>query len=548
MSRTPAGSLAILSLLTALLWASQSQSQEPAWGLFVDIGSPRGAPSMSAIDDDLHALRDRLVNLTGSSPDRFTLSTGGNHTRQAIASLIRDFGSRAPAGAPAYIYLRGYVHKPRTENAIYVMPSDASLDAGAGGSPAPIRDSELRSWLASVRSSEVVLMMDLMTRDAPLGIFHGNRTTLGSIGLTVIALKPLGSSMARLLAQSLTPTADSDGDGVLRPDEVANTLQSRVYTRGITAADAIVGLTGANDVALATLPAGLTVETSPEGATVLVDGVEVGKSPYRLSQLRRKVYSVSARMPGYRDADPVLVNVTRTRGKSYSAAVALSPVRIRGTVSVPAGVQVTNIVVTVRPDIGLTRVLSAPGAFEFDTTGAALKSGETYRIIAATADDRLYGEATAKFSGTTDIDVAIEAAERTSWEVAQIRFEAGYPDQALASAAEARRTAYELPSLSSEFADFLLEAWGTQTGASRAMIASAQLAAQLGDPKASRAYWRLALRASAKGSDDRAYAADQLRAAGGGAAIPMAAAAAFLLAVLTSLAWIVWRRRRNPAA
>ena len=80
--------------------------------------------------------------------------------------------------------------------------------------------------------------------------------------------------------------------------------------------------------------AALTVTTTPPGATVVVDGAEVGKSPVRV-ELAAGVHKVSAKLAGRKAAEH---QVTLVAGKDASAALALAAEAIAFKVdSVPSG-------------------------------------------------------------------------------------------------------------------------------------------------------------------------------------------------------------------
>jgi hypothetical protein len=515
-------------------------SKGDAWGLFLDFGAPADASAFPPIASDFAALANHLSGLTGSPKEHFVVAPVSS--RANAQETLRNFAARVPAKSLVYIYVRAYITKPPTENAVYFYPPGASLKSPMTASPKPIRDSEFSEWLSPFRASETFLLFDLRTTVEPLGVFHGNRTLLGTYALTVIARRPLAGTMAALLRRAFVASADGDNDGALRPDELTDAFQEQVYTGGITSSDAIVALTGAPDKILTTFPAALKIESRPAGATVILDGKEVGKTPLIYKNLAAKRYTVDVSLHGYRSVSPQTVDVTRLIGKGYSVLFTLEPVRIRGTVKVPPNVSGVPIVLTVRPDVGLTAPLSGTGVFEFDTKDAYFAPDKEYRVIAATVDDRFFGDAKLTFTGHDDVDVAITLKERTAWEVAAIRFAAGFRDEALESATQARNAAYDIPELPEDFARFLIERWSTKTESARALIGCALLSLQLGDSSGSQAYWRMAKRVAKKGSPDYEYAVRGLRTYSGDS-LTYGVAAILLLLVLASLAYAIRRHR-----
>lgn len=519
-------------------------SRGEVWGLFLDFGAPADASPSPPIKNDLVALANHLSALSGSRREHF-LIVPPLSSRDAIPETLRRFAARVPAKSLVYLYVRAYVTKPPTENAVYFYPPGASLSAPLTAIPKPIRDTEFAGWLEPFRDSETFLFFDLQTTVERLGVFFGNRALLGTYAVTVIARRPLAASLATMLRRAFTANADADKDGFLRPDELTDALQEHVYTAGITSSDAIVALTGTPDRVLATFPAALKVESHPTGATVFLDGKPVGKTPLLYPNLAIKPYTVTVSLPGYRRVESQTVNVTRLVGKDYSVRFILEPVRIRGAVKMPPQASEVPIFLTIRPDVGLTMPLSGTGVFEFDTTKAHLEPEKEYRVIAASTDDRFFGEAKLLLTDD-DVDLFIPLKERTPWEIAVARFAAGSSSEALQSATQARNANYEIPPLPEEFARFLLEKWSTETHSARALIACAVLSLRLGDTEASKAYWRRAKDVAPKGSPDYVYAAKGLGTRRD-TSPAYRIAAGLLVLVLLSLGWAIRRHRIHSA-
>lgn len=531
---------------TATMLIGVDASRGEVWGLFLDFGAPIDASPFSPLANDLLALANHLSALSGSPKEHFQIVPPFS-SRDAIPEVLRRFAARVPAKSLVYLYVRAYVTKPPTENAVYFYPPGASLGAPLTATPKPIRDTEFASWLEPFRNSETFLFFDLRTTVERLGIFFGNRALLGTYAITVIARRPLATSMATMLRRAFSADADADKDGFLRPDELTDAVQEHVYTAGITSSDAIIALTGTPDRVLATFPAALKVESHPSGATVFLEGKPVGKTPLIYSNIAMKPYTVTVSLPGYRRVEPQTVNVTRLVGKDYSVRFVLKPVRIRGAVKMPPQTSDVPIFLTIRPDVGLAIPLSGTGVFEFDATKAHFEPEKEYRVIAASTDDRFFGEAKLTFTGHDDVDIFIPLKERTPWEIAIARFAAGFPNEALQSATQARNATYEIPSLSEEFARFLFEKWSAETHSARALIACAILSRRLGDVESSKTYWQKAKHVAPKDSPDYKYAASVLETLEKKSSTPFRMAVGLLVLVILSLGWAIHRHRVRSA-
>jgi hypothetical protein len=529
------------------------------WGLFLDFGAPKDAAPLPDVRNDLLLLRDRFASFMGVPPGQIILPAAPRLRRDEAPARIRDFAGQVPKGANVLLYIRAYVTRPSAVPAMYFYTSEMSLAAPlTNGGPSPIRDAELASWLSAFDfveqgdfaeqrgASDVLLLLDLRTMDASLGAYFGNRQMLGTWALSLISRKAPRRSMLAVLAGVLDESSDRDTDATVTLDEVATAFSEAVYNEGVTPDDAITALTGTPDTPLRVLPSALLVETRPQGATVLLDGRGIGQTPLRYSQLSRREYAVGVALDGYRTPPPKTVRVASTRGKGYHVVFGLEPVEVRGEVTAPPGARVGSVILVV-PETDVSATLGGPGTFAMAPPVGALQPGKTYRILAVTPDDRFAGDAEFTFGGHEDIVRPVALRERTAWEVAAVRFQAGFRDEALASAEAARNADYAVPQLSEEFARFLIQAWRTQTDNPRAMIACAYLSLRLKDQKGSAAYWQLARSAAPKGSPDYEYAVRGLRTVRGDSLF-YAVALALLALVLVSLLYAILRHRRTSAA
>jgi hypothetical protein len=122
--------------------------------------------------------------------------------------------------------------------------------------------------------------------------------------------------------------------------------------RGVTATAAALALVGAAGfVKWFTLPAVLTVETRPAGATVILDGEDLGPSPVTGHTVRAGRHTLSFKLEGY-DSQPLGDSVVDAgRGASIGRAFDLVPLKVTLVLTtVPQGANVE------------LRPLDAPGA------------------------------------------------------------------------------------------------------------------------------------------------------------------------------------------
>ncbi|MDA1190871.1 MAG: PEGA domain-containing protein [Candidatus Poribacteria bacterium] len=507
------GVMALVMLLGASVEVS---AQSKIWALFLDFGTPEGARELPPMDKAFRGLHDHLYNEIGVPAEQMRVVPSERLTRDGIRTRIDVFSRTVPRGGIVLIYMRAYVTKPRTGNSKYFYAADANINAAIDANPAPIRDTELNEWLNVFNGSTVILLLDLRSNDPSLNVYFAAQRKLGDAAIALVARNDLKKPTSEYVAMALSEDADGDHDSVLTLDELAAAFKDAIYKDGASSDNVLVGATGAPDLRLYSLPSAIVVESNPLDAFVYVDGERVGRTPFRMSNLIRKQYSVTVALDGYRKPSPERFTVRELDGKAYPHLFVLEPLSIRGKVDAPTGAEIGAVYVGVTPETELRAELEGLGDFSISTKNAGLVAEKEYHVVAGTADDKYYAEASFVFKGSDDIVRDLMLKERTLWEIASARFAGGYIDEAIAAAREARSASRDVPQLDDQFMYALVNVWAHETLDARAMTACALFATYLGDTKTALEYWKLARNAAEKGSEDYEYAASMYKAAGGG--------------------------------
>ncbi|GIX05670.1 MAG: hypothetical protein KatS3mg115_0073 [Candidatus Poribacteria bacterium] len=505
-------------------WAKAQAAPQEVWALLVDLGAPADAPARPSSRSDGEAFAALLEDRFATDSDRIVLRLEERLSAAELRETIRRFAELVHS-APTpeepetsrlvLLYLRAEVTRPPQESAIYFFSGAARLADGTGNNPEAIRDTTLSEWVQALEPATVLTLLDLRTQDESLGVYFAARTEIGDGRLVTIAREELPTPVLDLLSGILSEAPDPDRDGFLRWEEVLLEYQRRVYATGVSSDRVLVGGTGNPDLVLMALPARLYVESVPLEAEVLLDGQSVGKTPYVLGRLRvGSAHTIQVRKAGYRLPDPQTVLVEQARGAAYVARFVLQPVTIRVQVSAP-GQEMLGPIVVVIPGTPFQTTLPTLGEAVFSVGEEPLTVGETYRLIAATPDDRYFGTASFLYTGYQDVTVAVSLQERTAWEVAAARFEAGFTEEALAAAEQALREGLlEPPELPGELVALLLERWGEREAA-RPLIVCAQLLERIGAERQAQRYWRRARELAPPDSPERALADAHVRSGWG---------------------------------
>jgi len=496
--------------------AQKGVAARPTFALFLDVGDPTGAPAREPAGVAIRAFASRVQKLMGVPSSRTAVRTGSPLTRDDIRSSIRGAASAVEPGGMLLMYLRAYVTKPDSARAIFVYPGDGDIAFPPPADKRPIRDTELIEWLTRAPSdAQVALFLDLRTTDQSLLVYFASRPAIGDASVTTIASTDPGEPMAAAMARLLGADADTDANATLDIHELGRAYREELYGTGVTTEHVIAGLTG-DALPLVELPSAVMIG-GPPGSRAIVDDVDVGETPVRYTPGTVGRYEVSVAAPGYLRPETRVVEITRKMGEAQRASFLLEKLRVHGVISAPAGAPVGPLVVGVMPGAGLVARPGGPGEYEVPAGAVDWDVGSEYRLLAGSPDERYFGGASFVYDGYQDIAVDIALEERTLWQVAAIYDSKGLTDEATRAAAAASDARLEVPAdLSPEFGAALLGAWSDQTASARIMIACARITELTHGPKEARAYWRLARKASKRGTPERDIATAGLRASAGG--------------------------------
>ena len=287
----------VLSIGVSLITGSSLNAQfvdATTWWLIV---SPEAdARSQSNLDSLVNLLKEH-----GKVPSNHLHRLEGSKcTREGIKGALDGLRSEMGPDNHLIFYFRGFVTKPRRSNSIFFLPYGATPDNLEGA----LEDRQLRSWFRELGSNKVSFILDGYTRDPNLVAYYGTRRLPGSGAF--LSIQRANLSTEDLLAQALlgvvgTDAADLDGNRQVSIEELHIHLTSNWDERTFRLTQGVLLLLGrVQERIVLKLSPMLNIVTVPDGASVLLNGQEIGVTPQSLTDtLQRGTHNVEVRKRGY---------------------------------------------------------------------------------------------------------------------------------------------------------------------------------------------------------------------------------------------------------
>ena len=477
---------------------------------------------------------DSLVNLLkerGKVPSNHIRRIEGSEcTREGIKVVLDDLGSRMRQGDRLIFYFRGFVTKPRRSNSIFFFPHGVTPENLEDA----LKDRQLNGWFRELSPNKVIIILDSYTRDRNLMAYYGNRGMPGSGGF--ISIQRATLSTEDLLAQTLlgtlgTDETDLDDNRQVSIEELHAYLTSNLDERTLRLTEGILLLLGrVQEKIVLKLSPMLQIVTVPDGASVVLNGQEVGETPQRLiDNLERRTYNVEVSKPGYLIPPARSVEIGLVQGESINLSWDLESIAVHGSVKAPDGVPLEGAAVWIDGTAYEQNPLrlEADGRYQLfaniaNVTSQAgrsdervLESGKMY-TLRAESDALYHAEASFTLAPHESVQCNLTLSKKTWFEVAQMQFNRKVYEEAIAAFQNGIEETVEFPPMSPEFTKMLFDSFSEVVDKVNVqniayVVVTAKLADRLNLQEESKVYWEQVKSQAAKGSTFYELATERLR-------------------------------------
>ncbi len=517
----------VFSIAVSLITVSALDAQSvdaTTWWLIV---SPDvDARSRSNLDSLVNLLKER-----GKVPSNHIHRIEGSEcTREGIKGVLDDLRSEMGQGDRLIFYFRGFVTKPRGSNSIFFLPYEATPDNLQGA----LEDRQLRSWFRELSPNKVSFILDGYTRDRNLVAYYGTRRLPGSGAFLSIQRAKL--STEDLLVQALlgavgTDEADLDGNRQVSIEELHIHLTSNWDERTFRLTQGVLLLLGrVQERIVLKLSPMLNVATVPDGASVFLNGQEIGVTPQSLTDnFQPGTYNVEVNKLGYLIPPAYSVEIEQVQGESINLSWDLKSISVHGSVKAPDGVPLEGAAVWIDGTAYEQNplFLKADGQYQLfaniaDATSQedqsdkkVLEPGTMYTLRAASG--ALYhAEASFTLAPHGSVERNLTLSKKTWFEVAQMQFNRKAHEDAIAAFQNGIEETTEFPPMSPEFTKMLFDSFSEVVDKVNVqniayVVVTATLADRLNLQEESKVYWAQVKLQAAKGSASYELATERLR-------------------------------------
>ncbi len=477
---------------------------------------------------------DSLVNLLkerGKVPSNHIRRIEGDAcTREGIKVVLDDLGSEMGQGDRLIFYFRGFVTKPRRSNSIFFFPHGVTPENLEDA----LKDRQLNGWFRELSPNKVIIILDSYTRDRNLMAYYGNRGMPGSGGF--ISIQRATLSTEDLLVQTLlgtlgTDETDLDDNRQVSIEELHAYLTSNLDERTLRLTEGILLLLGrVQEKIVLKLSPMLQIVTVPDGASVVLNGQEVGETPQRLiDNLERRTYNVEVSKPGYLIPPARSVEIGLVQGESINLSWDLESIAVQGSVKAPDGVSLEGAAVWIDGTAYEQNPLhlEADGRYQLfaniaNVTSQAgrsdkrvLESGKMY-TLRAESDALYHAEASFTLAPHESVERNLTLSKKTWFEVAQMQFNRKTYEEAITAFQNGIEETIEFPPMSPEFTKLLFDSFSEVVDKVNVqniayVVVTAKLADRLNLQEESKVYWSQVKSQAAKGSAPYELATERLR-------------------------------------
>ena len=477
---------------------------------------------------------DSLVNLLkehGKVPSNHVRRIEGSEcTREGIKIALDTLRSEMRQGNHLIFYFRGFVTKPRRSNSIFFLPYGATPDNLEGA----LEDRQLRGWFRELSPNKVTFILDGYTRDKNLVAYYGTRRLPGSGAF--LSIQRANLSTEDLLAQALlgvvgTDEADFDGNRQVSIEELHIHLTSNWDERTFRLSQGVLLLLGrVQERIVLKLSPMLSIVTAPNGASVLLNGQEIGVTPQSLTDnIQRGTYNVEVRKPGYLIPSARSIEIQQVQGESINLSWDLESIAVHGSVKAPNGVPLEGAAVWIDGTAYEQNplFLEADGQYQLVANMANVTSQEgqsnkkvlepdTMYTLRAASGALYHAETTFTLAPHESMERHLTLGKKTWFEVAQMQFNRKAHEDAIAAFQNGIEETTEFPAMSPEFTKMLFDSFSEVVDKVNVqniayLVVTAKLADRLNLQEESKVYWEQVKLQAAKGSAFYELATERLR-------------------------------------
>ncbi len=477
---------------------------------------------------------DSLVNLLkerGKVPSNHIRRIEGSEcTREGIKVVLDDLRSEMGQDDRLIFYFRGFVTKPRRSNSIFFLTYGVTPE----NLEEALKDRQLNDWFRELSPNKVIVILDSYTRDRNLMAYYGNRGMPGSGGF--ISIQRATLSTEDLLVQTLlgtlgTDETDLDDNRQVSIEELHAYLTSNLDERTLRLTEGILLLLGrVQEKVVLKLSPMLQIVTVPDGASVVLNGQEVGETPQRLiDNLERGTYNVEVSKLGYLIPPARSVEIGLVQGESINLSWDLESIAVQGSVKAPDGVPLEGAAVWIDGTAYEQNPLhlEADGRYQLfanianvtSQTGRSdervLESGKMY-TLRAESDALYHAEASFTLAPHESVERNLTLSKKTWFEVAQMQFNRKVYEEAIAAFQNGIEETVEFPPMSPEFTKMLFDSFSEVVNKVNVqnityVVVTAKLADRLNLQEESKVHWEQVRLQATKGSASYELATERLR-------------------------------------
>ena len=450
-------------------------------------------------------------------------------TYEGIKAVLDDLDTKMRQGDRLIFYFRGFVTKPRRSTSIFFLTYGTTSE----NLEEALEDRQLRGWFRELSPNKVTIILDGYTRDRNLMSYYGNRRMPagGFISIQRAALSTEDLLIRTLLGALETDETDLDNNRQISIEELHISLTSNLEGRALRLMEGVLLLLGrVQEKIVLKLSPTLKVVTVPDGASVLLNGQEVGVTPHSLTDnLQQGTYNVEVSKPGYLIPPARSVEIEQVQGESINLSWDLESISVHGSVKAPDGVSLEGAAVWIDGTAYAQNplYLKADGQYQLlaniiDATPQSgqsdkrvLESGKTYTLRAA-SDALYHAEANFTLAPHESVERNLILSKKTWFEVAQMQFDRKAYDDAIAAFQNGIEETIEFPPMSPEFTKLLFDSFSEVVDKVNVQniayaVATAKLADRLNLQEESKVYWEQVRLQAAKGSTFHELATERLR-------------------------------------
>ena len=274
----------------------------------------------------------------------------------------------------------------------------------------------------------------------------------------------------------------------------------------------------------------LKIVTVPDGASVVLNGQEIGVTPQTLiDKLQRGTYSVEVRKLGYLIPPARSGEIGLVQGESINLSWDLESIIVQGSVKAPDGIPLEGTAVWIDGTAYEQNplYLKADAQYQFfanvaNTTSQSDKSYEKMLepdkmyTLRAQSEALYHAEASFTLTPHESVERNLTLSKKTWFEVAQMQFDRKAYEAAIAAFQNGIEETIEFPPMSPEFTKLLFDSFSEVVDKVNVqniayVVATAKLADRLNLQEASKIYWERVRLQTEKGSSFHELATDRLR-------------------------------------